>query len=57
MPTAFTDVLSTVWTQITNTVTTISGNTLLLIPLAGSFAGLVIGLTQKLMGIRRRRRG
>ena len=52
---AFTTVLSTVWTQITNTVTTISGNTLLLIPVAGTFAGLVIGLTQKLMGIRRRR--
>lgn len=55
MPTAFSDVLSLVWTQITSTVTTIAGNALLLIPIAGTFAGLVIGLTQKLMGVRRRR--
>ena len=55
MPTAFTDVLTLIWNQITSTVTTIAGNTLLLIPIAGTFAGLVIGLTQKLMGIRRRK--
>ena len=52
---AFTSVLSTIWTSISSTVTTIAGNTLLLIPVAGTFAGLVIGLTQKLMGIRRRK--
>lgn len=52
---AFSTVLSLIWTQITSTVSTIAGNTLLLIPVAGTFAGLVIGLTQKLMGIRRRK--
>lgn len=55
MPTDWTTVLNAVWSGITTTVTTISGNALLLIPLAGGFAGLTIGLTQKLMGIRRRR--
>ena len=49
-------VISEVWTQITSLVTTISTNALLLIPLAGAFASLVIGLTLKLMGIRRRGR-
>lgn len=55
MPAEWTTVLSAVWTGITSTVSTISGNALLLIPVAGGFAGLTIGLTQKLMGIRRRR--
>ena len=49
-------VVSEVWTQITNLLSTISSNALLLIPLAASFAGIVIGLTMKLMGIRRKRR-
>ena len=49
-------VLGDVWDEITSLVTTISGNALLLIPLAAAFAGLIIGLTMKLMGIRRKRR-
>lgn len=49
-------VVSELWTQITTLITTISSNALLLIPLAGSFASLIIGLTMKLMGIRRRSR-
>lgn len=48
-------VVSNVWDGITNLVSTISSNALLLIPLAGAFASLVIGLTMKLMGIRRGR--
>ena len=49
-------VLSEIWNQISSLVTTISSNSLLLIPLAGALASLVIGLTLKLMGIRRRSR-
>lgn len=48
-------VLSEIWSQISSLVTTISSNALLLVPLAGAFASLVIGLTMKLMGIRRGR--
>lgn len=48
-------VVGDVWNQITSLVSTISGNALLLVPLAGAFASLVIGLTMKLMGIRRGR--
>lgn len=48
-------VVGEVWDQITSLVSTISGNALLLVPLAGAFASLVIGLTLKLMGIRRGR--
>ena len=48
-------VLGDVWDEISALVTTISSNALLLIPLAGAFASLVIGLTLKLMGIRRRK--
>lgn len=49
-------VLGDFWTSITALVSDISSNALLLIPLAGVFAGLVIGLTMKLMGLRRKRR-
>lgn len=49
-------VVSSVWDGISSVVTTISGNALLLIPLAGAFASLTIGLCMKLMGIRRKRR-
>ena len=54
--TSLLSVVSELWTQISSLVTTISGNVLLLIPLAGSFASLIIGLTMKLMGIRRKSR-
>lgn len=59
-------VVSAIWTQIvgggsgadatTGLVGTISDSPLLLIPVAGAFASLIIGLTMKLMGIRRRSR-
>ena len=54
--TSLLSVVSELWTQITSLVTTISSNVLLLIPLAGAFASLIISLTMKLMGIRRRSR-
>lgn len=49
-------VVTEIWTQMTDLVGTISAAPLLLIGLAGSFASLIISLTMKLMGIRRRRR-
>ena len=55
LPTDWATTLSAVWDGISQVVTTVSGNALLLIPIAGGFAGLTIGLCQKLMGIRRRR--
>lgn len=55
MSNTFTDVLGAIWDGIGSLVDTISGNALLLVPLAGAFASLVIGLTMKLMGIRRGR--
>lgn len=55
-PTDWTTVLSAIWSGIADVVDTVSGNALLLIPLAGAFASLVIGLCMKLMGIRRKRR-
>ena len=48
-------VLGDIWDEISALVTTIGGNAILLIPLAGALASLVIGLTLKLMGIRRKR--
>ena len=60
-------VVSAIWTQIvgggtgndatTGLVGIIGSNPLLLIPLAGTFASLIIGLTMKLMGIRRKSKG
>lgn len=55
-PTDWTTVVSAIWTGIGDVITTVSSNALLLIPIAGAFAGLVIGLCMKLMGIRRKRR-
>ena len=58
-----TTVLSAIWEAIagngsttTGLLGTIAGNPLLLIAIAGTFAALVIGLTMKLMGTRRRKR-
>lgn len=53
----FSAVLAEVWDGISNVATTVAGNKLLLIPIVVGFAGAVIGLGMKLMGIRRRRRG
>lgn len=48
-------VVSQVWDGISDLVDTISGNALLLIPIAAGFAALVIGLTFKLMRMRSKR--
>lgn len=56
MPEMFTTVLADVWDGISETVTLISGNPLLLIPVAMTFAGGVIGLSKSLLGFRRRKR-
>lgn len=56
MPTAFTTVLSQVWTGIGGVVTTITDSPLLLIPVGMAFAAGVIGLAKGLMGARRGRR-
>lgn len=52
-----TTVVGQFWTSIGSTVTTIAGNPLLLIPIAGTFVGMTISFTKSLMGTRRRRRG
>lgn len=49
-------IVGNIWTEMSSLVTTISSTPLLLIGLAGSFASLVISISMKLMGIRRRRR-
>lgn len=56
MPTAFTTVLSQVWSGISGVVTTITESPLLLIPVGMAFAAGVIGLAKGLMGARRGRR-
>lgn len=56
MGTGFTTTLAEVWSGIGTVVTTITGQPLLLIPVALGFAGGVIGLAKGLMGTRRRRR-
>lgn len=52
----FSGVLAEVWAGIGEVATTVASNKLLLIPIVVGFAGAVIGLGMKLMGIRRRRR-
>lgn len=54
--TNMTTVLTDIWDAISDLLGTIAANPLLLIAIAGTFAALVIGLTMKLMGTRRRRR-
>lgn len=54
--TNMTTVTSSLWTGITDLLAVIAANPLLLIAVAGTFAALVIGLTMKLMGTRRRGR-
>lgn len=53
---AFTALTSAIWTQVTNVVTTISAQPLLLIPVGFLFVGGVIGIAKGLMGTRRRGR-
>lgn len=52
----FSACMSEVWASITQVVSTITGQPLLLIPICLTFAGGVIGLAKGLMGTRRRRR-
>lgn len=54
--TAFTALTGSIWTQVTNVVTTISAQPLLLIPVGFLFVGGVIGIAKGLMGTRRRGR-
>lgn len=49
-------IVANVWTAVGELVTTITGNALLLFPVAFVFAGSVLGLTRSLLGLRRRRR-
>lgn len=56
VPAAFTALLTEIWSQVGTSVTTISNNLLLLIPLGFVFVGGVIGIAQRLMGTRRRGR-
>lgn len=56
VPAAFTALLTEIWSQVGTSVTTISNNLLLLIPLGFVFVGGVIGISQRLMGTRRRGR-
>lgn len=54
--TAFTALTGAIWTQVTNVVTTISAQPLLLIPVGFLFVAGVIGIAKGLMGTRRRGR-
>lgn len=56
LPTAFTTLLTAIWGGFSDLLTTISSNALLLIPVGFAFAAGIIGLAQKMMGTRRRRR-
>lgn len=56
MPESFTTLLSLVWDQITACMTTITGNTILMIPVVISFVGSIIALATGFLGTRRRRR-
>lgn len=49
----FTTVLTAVWNQMSNLVTTISSEPLLLIGVAFGFAFPTVKLAKKLMGVRR----
>lgn len=56
MPEAFSTLLTEVWSQVNTTVTTISSNAILLIPVGFVFVGGVIGIAKSLMGTRRKGR-
>lgn len=56
MPEAFSTLLTEVWSQVNTTVTTISSNAILLIPVGFVFVGAVIGIAKSLMGTRKGRR-
>lgn len=53
---AVTDIVSVIWTQMTNLVTQIVGNPVLLFPVAFVFAFSVVRLAKSLLGLRSGRR-
>ena len=52
----FTALTGAIWSQVSNVVSTISTNALLLIPIGFVFIGGAIGIAKGLMGTRGRRR-
>lgn len=54
MPDGFTVVVTAVFSTISQVVTTIKTEPLLLIPIGVGFAGAAIGLAKGLMGVRRK---
>lgn len=56
MPENFTTVVTEVWSQISNCMTTVTGSPILLIGVGVSFAGAVIGLTKRFIRFGSRRR-
>lgn len=56
MPEAFSTLMTTLWSETNNAVTTITNSAILLIPVGFVFAGGVIGIAKSLMGTRRRGR-
>lgn len=56
MPEAFSILMTTLWSETNNAVTTITNSAILLIPVGFVFAGGVIGIAKSLMGTRRKGR-
>lgn len=56
IPTAFTTLLSSIWSNVTTTVSTITASPILLIPVGIFFLGGVIGIAKSLMGTKKRGR-
>lgn len=56
LPAAFTTLLTAIWGQLTSFISAITENPLLLIPVGFAFIGGIIGIGQRMMGTRRRRR-
>lgn len=54
--TAITDILTVIWAQMSTLVTTITGNAVLLFPVAFVFAFAVVRLAKSLLGLRGGRR-
>lgn len=54
--TALTDIVAQIWTQMTNLVSQITGNPILLFPVAFVFAFSVVRLAKSLLGLRSGRR-
>lgn len=57
MPELFTTVTGAVWGEVTNCMSTIAGNALLLLAVAVPFVGAVIGLAKRFLRFGGGRRG